>query len=179
MSAVRRLYAVMLLVAASGAMTAPVRAEAPKPEKVQGSARVEEGDLLSVGGSEVKLHAIDAPDKGQRCTNRRGVEYDCFLLSKMALERLTEGKIVECTLRPGQAKPRIGVCRVGTQDLGATMVRAGWALAYRRISPDYASFEARAMSSRTGMWGGRVEPPWLWRDRQLAGGGAKGGPTPK
>ncbi|MEE3623804.1 hypothetical protein UCD39_07340 [Nitrospirillum sp. BR 11752] len=24
------------------------------------------------------------------------------------------------------------------------------------------------MSHRAGMWGGRVEAPWLWRDRQAA-----------
>lgn len=140
-------------------------------ETISGTARVTEGDLLSVNGIDIRLYGIDAPDDGQRCTNRRGVEYDCFTLSRMALERLTEGRTVDCALKPQKAEPRLGVCKVGSQDLAATMVRAGWALAYRRIAQDYVGFEARAMSHRTGMWAGRVEPPWLWRDRQLATGG--------
>lgn len=136
-------------------------------ETITGTARVMEGDLLSVNGVDLRLFGIDAPDKGQICENRAGTEYDCFTLSRLALERLTEGRTIACEVKPLKAEPRLAVCRAGPQNLNATMVRAGWALAYRRLSHDYAGFEARAMSSRIGLWGGKVEPPWQWRDRQL------------
>ncbi len=164
----RRAALALVAVALAGLAVMPAKAET-----VTGTARVEEGDRMSVNGVDIRLYGIDAPDEGQRCANRAGVEYDCFTLSRMALERLTEGKTVACELKAAPAEPRLATCRVGTQDLAATMVRAGWALAYRRIAQDYVGFEARAMSHRTGMWGGRVEPPWLWRDRQLATGGRK------
>lgn len=153
------LAAVMALLAVSAGA---------EEKQAKGRAKALEGDLLEVGGKKIRLHAIDAPDKGQKCQNRRGVEYDCFEVAKTALTRLTETGDVTCDLK-GQPtdNPRQGVCRLEDgRDVAAIMVRAGWALAYRRIADDYSGFEATAASWRSGMWGGRVEPPWLWRSRQ-------------
>lgn len=63
----------------------------------------------------------------------------------------------------------IGVCYLaggGALDgleLNAAMVRAGWALAYRRYSDDYAGIEAVARARGAGVWGLDFVPPWVWR----------------
>jgi len=44
-------------------------------------------------------------------------------------------------------------------------VRAGWALAYRKYSGRYIEEETAAAVHRLGMWAGRFEKPWDWRER--------------
>lgn len=153
----------MILLLLSLASPAPAAAET-----VKGKATAKEGDLVSVSGQDIRLFGIDAPDKEQRCKNVRGVEYDCFELSRTALERLIGGQPVDCTLKPSPPTQKLGVCTGGGRDLAALMVLTGYALAYRPVADDYAAEEVRAMSYRRGLWAGRVEPPWLWRSRQLA-----------
>ena len=43
------------------------------------------------------------------------------------------------------------------------MVRAGWALAYRRYASDYIADEQEAKAANRGLWAGRFEMPWKWR----------------
>ncbi|MDE1146115.1 MAG: thermonuclease family protein [Azospirillaceae bacterium] len=150
-------------------------AAAPPPvggggDVIEGHAEATEGDTLVVNGGEVKLYAIDAPDPGQTCKNRRGTEYDCFAQATKELQALVKDQIVHCTTKESPAKQkRLAVCKLDDgRDVAAVMVRVGWALAYEELSVDYYRLQIRAMSYRTGMWGGRVEPPWLWRDRQVA-----------
>ncbi len=42
-------------------------------------------------------------------------------------------------------------------------VANGWALAYRRYSPDYVDEEAEAQAARRGIWAGEFVKPWEWR----------------
>ncbi|OYQ33836.1 hypothetical protein CHU95_14845 [Niveispirillum lacus] len=128
-----------------------------------------EGDLVTVKGQEFRLFGIDAPDRGQTCVNVRGQSYDCFALSTRILELLINNMQIECTPRGQSAAsgPTLAVCRAENgDDLAYAMVERGMALAYRPLSFDYISIEARAISFRRGLWGGRVEPPWLWRSRE-------------
>lgn len=137
-----------------------------KPIKGAPSAR--EGDVLLVGGQELRLFGIDAPDRGQRCENVRGQDYDCFELSRKALEVVAGKEPVTCEEQPGGGRMKVGVCkRPDGQDIAAAMVLTGYALAYRSVSTAYLREEALAVSRRRGLWGGRVEPPWIWRSRQL------------
>ena len=57
----------------------------------------------------------------------------------------------------------VAVCRVKDIDLNATMVREGWALAYRRYSKDYIDEENVAKSGKLGIWRGSFSAPWIWR----------------
>lgn len=135
---------------------------------VAGVPSAREGDVLLVGGQEVRLYGIDAPDPGQRCENVRGKDYDCFAVSRKALEVLAGTEPVSCETQPGGGRMQVGVCRrPDGQDIGAAMVLTGYALAYRSVSTTYLREEAQAVSRRRGLWGGRVEPPWIWRSRQV------------
>jgi len=154
----------LLLVGAF--LLSPVTAGAQ--ETLTGGAQAVEGDLITVDGTNVRLYGIDAPDFGQQCENVRGATYDCFDLSRRALDMLIGGRQVTCEMKKGvNTDVRLAVCRADGQDLAAGMAAAGYALAYRRLTGDYVRHEARAMSHRRGLWAGRVEPPWLWRSREL------------
>lgn len=137
-------------------------------ERLFGRAKALEGDLLSVGGEEVRIMGIDAPDPGQMCKNKYGSRYDCFAVAKGVLSSLIGDADVECTIaerdRNGQKK---GECRVRGIDLGAAMVARGWAFSFRSLTPVYQRSEAYAQSKKFGMWAGQVERPWQWRTRQL------------
>ena len=51
-------------------------------------------------------------------------------------------------------------------DLGAALVRAGLALAYRQYSSTYGADEDSAKTAKLGMWSGAFTAPWAWRRSQ-------------
>lgn len=59
----------------------------------------------------------------------------------------------------------VAICRIGKLDLGAEMVRAGWALAFVRYSSDYVAQESAARLAKRGLWAGTFQPPWEVRQR--------------
>lgn len=159
------LAALLLLLQAPPALAQADGGNTP----VKGIGTAKEGDLVTVKGQEFRLFGIDAPDKDQKCLNVRGQEYDCFAMATRILSLLINNMNIECTPRGQSAAggPKMAICRAENgDDLAYAMVERGMALAYRPLSFDYVSIEARAISFRRGLWAGRVEPPWLWRSRQ-------------
>jgi len=150
-----------------GGRGTPPHSEHPN-ERLFGRATALEGDLLSIGGEEVRIMGIDAPDPGQMCKNRYGSRYDCFAISRGVLATLIGDSDVECTIaeRDRHAQKK-GECRVRGIDLGAAMVARGWAFSFRSLTPVYQRNESYAQTKRFGMWAGQVEKPWEWRSRQL------------
>lgn len=84
---------------------------------------------------------------------------------------MISGSEVTCQERDTDRYGRIvAVCHARTDDVNATMVLTGLALAYRRYSYDYVAAEATAKAARRGLWAGRFVEPWDWRrGKRLAG----------
>ena len=137
---------------------------APGPAAAQdGRAVVVDGDTLEVAGLRVRLWGIDAPESRQAC-RAAGVEYPCGQRATVHLRTLVAGREVRCAPRARDRWGRVvAVCRVEGLDLGAAMVRDGWALAFVRYSRDYVSEEAVARGTRRGLWAGTFVAPWHWR----------------
>ena len=57
----------------------------------------------------------------------------------------------------------VATCSTVASDIGAAMVRAGWAVAYRRYGHQYVADEEAARAERRGMWSGRFTEPEQWR----------------
>jgi hypothetical protein len=57
----------------------------------------------------------------------------------------------------------VSICKNGNTDINAEMVRAGFALAYRRYSNDYVDEENEARNAKRGLWAGEFTAPWDWR----------------
>ena len=147
---------------------APAQPGSPLP-MTSGTGTAVEGDLVSVNGAVVKLWGIDAPDSGQTCQTKANQPYDCFTLSKDQLSNYIGQNQVTCWIRGKDRNGQsLGTCGVNGLDLAALMVRNGWALAYRDLSPQYLELEAFAQTRVRGLWAGRVEPPWQYRTRMAA-----------
>lgn len=129
-----------------------------------------DGDTLDVrlasGMLRVRLHAIDAPERGQPGGDA----------ARRALASLAHGR--EVALEPiEQDRYDRQVARVWLDgsDLNAELLRRGHAWVYRRYAaaPEYCRLEAVARDSRAGLW---VLPPeqriapWEWRQRKTLQG---------
>ena len=130
--------------------------------------RVSDGDSLRSGKLRIRLFGIDAPEKNQQCTNGDGSEWACGETAQKMLEALVaNAPYLQCDLidtdRYGRAVMK---CFAGETDLGAALVRAGLALAYRQYSSTYSADEDSAKTAKLGMWSGAFTAPWAWRRSQ-------------
>lgn len=118
-----------------------------------GHARVYDGDSIFFGKVEVRLNAIDAPERDQACRDISGKFWPCGIVARDALRRLVGTREVQCAIT-GKDKYRrlLGTCFVGRVDLNAAMVETGYAIAYHHFSEQYAAQESRAKSLQIGIW---------------------------
>jgi len=138
--------------------------------ELTGDARVIDGDTIELGGEDVRLHGIDAPESDQSC-RAGGGKYPCGKHATQALEAKIANNEVRCTERERDQYGRvIGVCYVRGDNLNAFMVKTGWARAYRRYSRDYVGAERSARQTERGIWSGAFVNPWDYRDGKRLGG---------
>jgi endonuclease YncB( thermonuclease family) len=155
---------------------------AASQERVSGRPKIVDGDSFEIGTVGIRLFGVDAPEGRQPCL-RGGREWRCGDAAAAELRRLVGSRDVTCVRRDEDDYGRIvAVCRVGTTDLGAEMVRAGLAVAYRRYSDEYVDEEREARAARRGVWAGEFTAPETYRRDERAGaapsrtGGATSGP---
>jgi endonuclease YncB( thermonuclease family) len=141
-----------------------------------GAGRVFNGDTIRIDGRTFRLWGIDAPELIQAC-QIDGRNYACGREAAAYLRTLLTPEPgspadaplpqVVCEVRVADQFGRpAAVCRVGELDLGAEMVRAGWALVFAPHGNDYAPQEAEARAALRGLWAGSFEAPWDWRARR-------------
>jgi endonuclease YncB( thermonuclease family) len=129
------------------------------------TARVVDGDTLELStGLRVRLWGIDAVEGDQIC-QRNGRPRQCGDDATAALEALVDGQQISCTDRDVDRYGRtVATCTVSGQDIGAAVVRSGWALDYERYSAGaYAADSSRPKQHQRGLWSGSFVPPWEWR----------------
>ncbi|QYU67944.1 thermonuclease family protein [Leptolyngbya sp. 15MV] len=130
-----------------------------------GHAVVTDGDTISLNGQRIRLEGVDAPEAAQRC-EREGVPWPCGADATFALQLFLQGRVLRCTDNGRDRYQRIlARCWVGEQDLGAWLVREGWAVAYTEYSWRYLPEELAARWDGRGLWAGRFERPADWRRR--------------
>ena len=131
---------------------------------ITGRASVIDGDTLEIHGQRIRLSAIDAPEGGQTCLDTSGKPWRCGTMAARAMDDLTAGKTLSCDPRDVDRYGRIvAVCTAGGVDVGAALVQAGLAVAYRKYGLDYVADEQAAQNAGRGMWAGRFDMPWDWR----------------
>ena len=126
---------------------------------------VSDGDTIRSGQLRIRLHGIDAPERQQQCTTPEGARWACGNAARDALQRLVASTVaLDCQMTDVDRYGRLIMrCFAGDVDVGATLVRAGMALAYRRYADDYIADEDAARAARSGLWAGQFDTPWDWR----------------
>jgi len=144
-----------------------------------GSARVVDGDTLRIGTELVRLSGVDAPELSQRCGSapRR---LACGTMAAGWLRARVDGRRLDCVeVDRDRYDRRVAVCRRGGADVGAAIVEAGWATAYRRYSQAYVAAEGRARAARRGIWAMGFEAPAEYRRERREAAGAQPPPDPR
>ena len=151
--------------------------EAPAPPPDTGAAtqqtvthrriQIVDGDSLRAGHENIRLIDIDAPELSQLCADAAGRDWTCGRAAKERLRALIGGRPVACTARGQDRYGRtLAVCGAGPiADLGAELVRNGYAVNYARDGDGYAAAESEARDARRGIWQGSFERPQDWRRR--------------
>ena len=149
-----------------------------------GPAQVIDGDGLYVDAREIRLWGIDAPEWDQTCQDAAGRPWPCGQEAEAFLRSIVAGAELACVERDRHGKRLVATCQIRGQDLGALIVRAGWAMDWdsslSRAGEDcdakdrcysgrhYAEAEAEAIAEKRGAWrGGEAGfvPPSAWRKR--------------
>jgi endonuclease YncB( thermonuclease family) len=144
-------------------------AGAPEARPIDAQGRrifVADGDTLRIGAETIRLAGIDAVERGQFCTDARGVAWSCGENAALALSAMVARGGLRCAATGGDRYGRtIARCGVsGRTDVGAQMVDDGWAVADR--GGGYGAREQAARANRRGMWAGTFELPSIWRERE-------------
>ena len=154
-TALRPFVAALVLV---GAQVSPAHSQA-----VAGQAEPIDGDSLIVGGSEIRLFGIDAPEGRQQC-HRAGEPWACGEEARSRLSGFIGGRTVRCQPQDTDTYGRtVATCIAGTLDLSGAMVEAGYAVALVQFSTAYVGDEQRARASRLGIWASEFQMPADWR----------------
>ncbi|MEC3860368.1 thermonuclease family protein [Mesobacterium sp. TK19101] len=140
-------------------MSAPVWAD------VSGPIRVIDGDTLDVGGTRVRLHGIDAPERDQMCGGNGVPGWRCGAWVVGEVRARYQGQWAACVQTDyDQRYERIvAKCFVDGQDIGQRLVRDGLAFAYRKYSKDYDLDEKGAAVNDRGLHGQGVQAPSAYR----------------
>ena len=104
---------------------------------------------------------------GIRRETAQGERWRCGRDAAIALADLIGRAPIQCDPQDIDRYGRVvAVCYQGNLDIGAEMVRAGWAVAYRRYSRAYVRDEDAARLAGRGLWAGVFQMPWDWRRSQ-------------
>ena len=140
----------------------------PPPALTVPLVHVIDGDSLTVRRDDaplmIRLTGIDAVEYRQDCT-RGATRWPCGRDARSALEKLAGRGPLHCEVAAKDRYDRtLAACRTALVpdgvDLGAEMVRQGWAVA---TSDAYMVEEAEAQAKRRGIWQGDFIRPENWR----------------
>ena len=153
----------MLSVLMSVAISLPSQAANVPDSHLLTITKITDGDSLRAGDIRIRIHGIDAPEMRQFCQAQ--TRYNCGKAARdYLIQALGDAPTVRCVhLDTDRYNRWVMRCYHKGVDIGAGMVRAGWAVAYRRYSKDYIADEQQAKSQKKGMWAGTFTLPWQWR----------------
>jgi endonuclease YncB( thermonuclease family) len=150
----------------SAGSSAPTKKAPGAVKEIAGRATVVDGDGVEIGGVKIRLFGVDAPEIDQYCNRADGTRWRCGQYATVELDRTIAGREVTCAVRDKDRYGRpVAVCRVDEIDLAASQAKSGLAVAYRKFTRDYVDEEDDARSAKRGVWSGRFEMPWDWRNR--------------
>ncbi len=135
-------------------------------KKFSGKTFAIDGDSLKVGGNEVRLFGVDAPEYSQNCFDAKNEEYACGRASFAFTKKLAAGKMVECVYAEKDKYNRyLGKCSVDGVSINEELVKNGMAVIYNFTESDAKmdELEASAKEKKIGIWQGAFQLPKDYR----------------
>jgi endonuclease YncB( thermonuclease family) len=121
-----------------------------------GKANIVDGGTLLLAGKRIELAGIVAPEAGRMCARPDASEYACGQMATFALAGIVETQWVTCRPSAGAGGALRATCTIGPYDIGAEMIRRGWAVADpsdpAAAAGNYAAIEAAARAAGRGLW---------------------------
>ena len=147
-----RLAGFLAVVLLFNVLGSPTRAE------IDGFAMIEDDGSLIIAGKRVQLHGIYIPETNRICRDSiRPIR--CATRAVQALEFKVRG-FVHCDEVSFNADGSLNAfCYVdrspfdGGEDIGAYLIKRGWAVAGPEAPFEYGVFEEIARENRRGVWG--------------------------
>lgn len=131
-----------------------------------GTAKVIDGDSISVDDREVRLFGIDAPEYHQTCFDAKRSEYPCGKVSQEFLYDFINGKKVTCHYAEKDKYNRyLGKCEIGKTSINQEIVKNGMAVIYNFTESDEVmeALESSAQKQKLGIWQGAFQLPKDYR----------------
>lgn len=131
-----------------------------------GKTSVIDGDSINVGGKEVRLFGLDAPEYKQNCFDEKNQEYACGLMSRAFLLELAHKKQVKCIYAEKDKYDRfLSKCFVGEISINEELVKNGMAVIYNFTESDEKmdALEEAAKKQKLGIWRGAFQMPKEYR----------------
>jgi endonuclease YncB( thermonuclease family) len=135
-------------------------------KEFSGNTFVLDGDSLKVGGKEVRLFGVDAPEYKQTCFDAKKKEYACGQVSRDFLINLAGGKQVTCLYAEKDKYDRfLSKCSVDKISINEEIVKNGMAVIYNFTESDEKmdKLEAEAKEKKLGIWKGAFQLPKDYR----------------
>lgn len=150
-----------LMILALGAGSALAETGKASPSTVTGTAKVIDGDTLTLGEKKVRLNGFDTPERGSMCSST-----DVYAAASKTLADFIAEQTITCELTGEQSFDRvIGTCSVQGTDLGSFIVESGFGRDWPKFSGGkYAAAEKSARADKRGLWGLSCGAD-LWGDR--------------
>ena len=130
-----------------------------------GIATVIDGDTIHIDNNKIRLHGIDAPEKSQTCLNE-DKNWECGKQSTFELKKIINEQNVKCQITDiDKYKRYVAICYINNLNINQTMVRKGWAIAYRYYSDVFIKDEDYARKNKAGIWKSIFEEPYKFRKK--------------
>lgn len=138
---------------------------------ISGTARVVDGDTITIRQQRIRLAAIDACELAQT-GSRDGKPWPCGIVARSALAKMIDGKHVRCeVIDQDQYGRAVAECFSQSQNIGVALVRIGMAETLFQYLPfghglnleDYIEAQRQAKGLANGMWSAQVTKPQEFR----------------
>lgn len=107
---------------------------------------------LSGSGFDITIAGIEVTPPDRTCTDGAGLEWPCGIRARTAFRSFVRGRALKCALPEDPDRSAYTVaCELGRADVGAWLVKNGWALALP--GSDYAELEEEAQQAGRGLHG--------------------------
>ena len=144
-------------------------------KEISGNAQIIDGDTIKINSKKIRLNGIDAPEFKQMCKKTYLTiifftftkDYPCGKISTEKLKKKINNKVITCKILDiDRYKRLIGECYKRNLNLNSWLVSNGHAVAYRKYSKKYVSYETNAKNEKLGVWQGKFEMPWDYRRKK-------------